>query len=626
MNRSSKTNWRTVYGAIFAICCIVLILTSLSRQQSQTKNAEPPFPNMTPKPATKENSESASKLFDKIQQDKFHSIRINENNQYWDYEPGQQIWYSHRDATVTFSLNIPKSTTSTLEQFETIRRNIAVTTTRGEPVSFTATIDPGDQHIVISLKGAPTTDIAISFFSPSHNESKQITIYYMKPITYTIASPTVPLVEQAFAWSRENLTLPRQIQIGEKHTFHFNFSEELDRTSVNEHFQRSLTGAQWSLSWIDNRSFDLTLQYEEPSKTNFVTLGATSIRTARGFQLKSENYVLIEPTTSLKFAWYDPITRSQTGAFTASNNYNLITPSSKNNGNMLAAFDVETDMRAEKIYEIINRKGNVLQTFLYKSNQELRSPKWDSQKEDLLAFDSKLTELKLYDTTKQQFDTIWTVPKEHSQIVSFDIDPLTGAIAIIWGQLNDKNTIHMQMDLLDGVDGKIVKKFDNMGSFTCYEGPCYSYSQWLEGKKLVYHADTGLWLLDIATGQIRSLDKQLNDKNSNSYQKVVTFSGHTWHVLIQSNKGNEYWIWTSPDQEITFQTSIGITPETKIGGLYMTSNIPLFYIEGKGWYRIDPKTKSARPLPADEAPAITPNMIVGEQDGKWLISLPRAAK
>ncbi|WP_442603498.1 hypothetical protein [Paenibacillus sp. KN14-4R] len=626
MNRWTKTNWRILYGSVFALCCIVLILTSLSRQQTQTPNPQSPLPITTPLPTPKDSTASANKLFDKIQQDKFHSIRISENDQYWDYEPGQQIWFSHRDAAITFSLNIPKTTTSTMEQFETIRRNIAVTTTRGEPVSFTAAIGSGDQHIIISLKGAPTTDLAISFFSPSHNESKQINVYYMKPITYTITSSTIPLIDQAFNWSSEHITMPRPIQIGEKYMINFSFSEELDRTSVNEHYQRSLPGAQWSISWIDNRSFDLTLQYEEAIKNKFVTLDATSIRTARGFQMKSEKHILLEPTTLAKYIWYDPVTRTQNHPFTADNLYSSIVPSSKNNGLLLAAFHVETEMRAEMIYELVNRKGNVLQTFLYQFDSELLNPKWNSQSEEIISIrrGSKFTELQRFDTTTLQFDSIWTVPKANGRIIGFDIDAQAGTLAIIWGIMNDKNIIHMQLEVLDGFNGKTIKHYDNLGSNTCYEGSCITDVQWLEGKKIIYPSDSGLQILDIATGQTRILHKSPSGKKLT--QKIVQYAGHTWNVLVQADKGNEQWTWTSMDQEISFQTSMGISPETRLSGPYMTGAVALFYVEGKGWYRIDPKAKNARLLSTEESPTINPNFIVGEQEGKWLISTQRQPK
>jgi len=616
----------TIIISMLTLCMLALIIAGLHQRSAASipaseQSSHSPSPSGKPSPSaparTQAQSAGADDLFQLINHEQYRYFRVSEQNQHWDYKPGQSIWYSRVDATFILSLNVPGSPAVSARQIDLLRSNIAVTTMSGEPVSFTASEGSGDQQLVISLKGSNASDLTITFFSADQSQSKPLNVYYMKPFDYKITAERLPYSDRAFALSAQSVEMPLPVRIGGENELVFQFTDEVDRASVDELFAKTLKDAAWKIEWIDNRTFKLTAAFGSPGKDGLVYLTADGIRNARGVDLKTNRGLWLMPNALQNYVLYDPTNGKQSVLAMPDRPYRSASVAPDEEWT-LAGIGVKMPLAEETMYELLDRKGKVAHTL---QAGEAFSPEWMPGGSGIVYIDGKSGKraLSLLSLDNFEKEAVWQVPNAKGRIVAFDVDPATGRIAIAWGLFNEEQDglMDIQVEVLKGLKDATPLTFHNVGAFRCMDGPCLSSIDFMNDGYLVVGDDSGFTALEISTGKTRQIAVQpANAKRS--AQTVLPYRSRTWNVHMTESGGKEKWSWSDGEQDIVFTTSIGIPDNAAvIRGPYGSGQTALFYVEQKGWFRIDPVAKTAKP--ANDVPvSLNPIWVVGTHKSKLI--------
>jgi len=620
--------WSMHYRNFIIICVLIvsfaaLILVALEPDHLPEKL--PVHAAVTPSPTNQtlttpptSNETADIDLFKLVQEDKYLYFRVNENNQVWDYKPGQPIWYSQTDARFILAIDVPYPNRITPKQLEILRNNIAITTTAGEPVSFTIMEGNMEQQLIISLKGTPSSDLTLTFFSADQSQIKPFIIYYMKPFDYKIISEHIPLLDKAFVFSKENIVLPLSVSTHASHIFMFQFTDEVDRASVDEHFKSILADVNGSVDWVDNRTFNLVLNFDHKLEEPYIKLSASGIRNARGVELKSTNYIVIEPTDIKGYGSYDLTTNTIAAWFNTNRKYESILTSSDDKW-LLASTVLKKNAQLQHLYEVLDKQGNVIKQFEFNS---LVSPHWLHDETGLMYMNGRASnrELVLYDLVKDSTELIWQTPDSSSQILGFEIEPKQGAIAIAWGKTNGLEIYELHMDILKSKRDPSPKRYLNMGKLTCHETPCTYPLEWLSDNYLIYPTNEGRQMLSIKLEQSRLFAKTL-EQTKYSLFGIIPYRSKNWAVTMSEEKDHQQWVWSDGEQDITFTTDLKI-PDHKqlLSELYGSGSAAWFYVHNMGWYMIDPAARTTQ-LTNDVISSLQPELIIGQQKGKLIIGL-----
>ncbi|TCZ75125.1 hypothetical protein E0485_18420 [Paenibacillus albiflavus] len=620
--------WSMHYRNFIIICVLIvsfaaLILVALGPHHLPDKlpvqAAVTPSPtNQTVATPPTNNDTADIDLFKLVQEDKYLYFRVNENNQVWDYKPGQPIWYSQTDARFMLAIDVPYPNRITPKQLEILRNNIAITTTTGEPVSFTIMEGDSEQQLIISLKGTPNSDLTLTFFSADQSQIKPFIIYYMKPFDYKIISDRIPLLDKAFVFSKENIVLPLSVQTHASHVLLFQFTDEVDRASVDEHFKAILTNVNWSVDWVDNRTFNLVLNFDHKLEESYLKLSASGIRNARGVELKSTNYIVIEPTDTKGYGSYDLSTNTIAAWFNTNRQYDEIMPSSNDNW-LLASTVLKKAAQSQHLYEILDEQGNVVKQFDFNS---LVSPHWLNDEAGLLYINGRANsrELVLYDLDTDSTKLIWQTPDASSQILGFAIEPKSGVIAVAWGKSNSLEIYELHMEILRNIRDSSPKRYPIIGKLACNDTPCSYPLEWLNDNYLIYPTNDGRQILNIKLEQSRLFAKTLVQTKYSLFG-IIPYRSKNWAVAMSKEKDHQQWIWSDGEQDITFTTELVIPDQEQLlKGLYGNGSTALFYVHNMGWYKIDPSARTTQ-LTNDVISSLQPELIIGQHKGKLIIGL-----
>lgn len=628
MKRWIRHQRNVLYISVLLLSMIALLFTTLGhmgqsdKQPQPTSPIQPPVEMGLPSPGESTPAQiqepSGLELFQLIQQEKFKYIRVLENHQHWDYKPGQPIWYSRGDAVFILSIDSMHLGGITPSQLETLHNNIALTTVAGEPISFSVSKGSNDEQLMISLKGTPATDLSLSFYSPDLSQSKTFRIYYMKTFDYKITSESVPYVDKSFALNTDQYRMPVSILMGKPHEFTFHFTDEVDRKSAVELFQHSLEETTWSVEWIDNRTMKLLLTVLQKPENKYLELSAGGMRNARGVELKTLHYVLLEPTDINGYALYDPVAGTQKKLLDSSVRYSVISPSPDMNW-LLAAVPVQGPVRTELMYELLDQHGNSVAGFDY---NEMYSPQWLQAEGSFLYIEGNADQRELvqYDAASHTREVVWQVPASNSRILAYDIDPRNGALAIAWGKYNhDSDLFDIQVETFAGIKDNSPKRHVNVGKRYCAETPCFMEFNWFN-EQILFADSEGYKLLNRNADQPTALIK-LSSKTDIPTIGVAEIQGKKWLVTMQEAEGKQDWIWNDGEQQISFATRVEFGEKgLNLWGPYNAGSTALFYAEDNGWLEINPTAKTA--IEAKEMPeTLLPELIIHQVNDKLIIGL-----
>lgn len=628
MKRWIRHQRNVLYISVLLLSVVALLFTTLGhmgqtdKQPQDASAVHPPVTLDFPSPGVSTQAPvqepSGFELFQQIQQEKFKYIRVLENHQHWDYKPGQPIWYSRGDATLILSIDALQLGGITPSQLETLHNNIALTTTAGEPVSFSVSKGKSDEQIMISLQGTPASDLSLSFYSPDLSQSKTFRIYYMKTFDYKITSESVRFVDKSFALNTDRYQMPVSILIGKPHEFTFHFTDEVDRKSAEELFQHSLQETTWSIEWIDNRTMKLLLTVEQKPEHKYLHLSAGGMRNARGVELKTLHYVLLEPTDVNGYTLYDPVSGTQTKLLDTSVKYNIISPSPDMNW-LLAAVPIQGSSRTELMYELLDQHGNAIARFDY---NEMYSPQWLPGGNSFLYIEGNADhrELVQYDAESYTREVIWQVPASNSRILAYDIDPRNGALAIAWGKYNQESELFdIQIETFTGIKDNSPKRHVNAGKLNCMEVPCLMEFNWFNDQILFADLE-GYKILDRNAEQPTALIK-LSSKADFGTIAVAELQAKKWLVAMRETEGKQEWIWNDGEQEIPFTTRFDLGEKgVNLKGPYNAGSTALFYTEDIGWFEINPAAKTAMEV-QDMPEALLPELIINQVKDKLVVSM-----
>ncbi|MDF2670665.1 MAG: hypothetical protein K0R67_2971 [Paenibacillus sp.] len=424
-------------------------------------------PQPTPLPA-------AANIVDEMIQHTIRSIRIFEKR-VQDYAAHETPFFSAPDPIVIiFPDTLVPLTPADISQLPN-RIKIISRDTRSEVAFSTNPIKPGDPTSVplsLILANAPKEDLLIQLSSVDGKQEKVITLRYSQPVGYTITSANDPLLENYMSLLGEGLYIDHYVELGRQYSYQFQFTHDMQRDSVQEALLASLKSSpthklEWS--WDNDRVMNLQLDFREAASSPFIQLYLNGIRSKEGYKLSSEQVIRIKPSRPQALYQIQLSDLSKTSLFSSMAHYEEIDISADGRYG-LAAVISSNEMRPIYGYTLLDLKGNVLKSF---GLDGIHQAKW-SPDGAFLIFTQNNTVMK-YDLSTGAQTLLWSSPVQqpNSRVVSLDMDPRTGQLVVGWGTHDDEGKFTYDLHVSENGSSKFLR-IPNVGSFSCYEGPCYN--------------------------------------------------------------------------------------------------------------------------------------------------------
>ncbi|MCR8632560.1 hypothetical protein [Paenibacillus radicis (ex Xue et al. 2023)] len=563
-------------------------------------------------------------LYSLIERDKLNYLRIGDSDSYWDYKPQDKIFYSDPEANIFVSLTIPDMSSKSQEDYEALRRGVKVLTASGEPVAFTVegqnSRGDEDQQVVIHLKDAPKQPLQVKFTSKDGKRSKIIELHYIEKLSYKVHSEQDSGLEKAFRVSfPEGVSMPRRMDAAVPYQLQADFSADMDRGSVEEVLGKQLANVKRTLEWKGNRSLKLTIEFAESNIGQTYFFSMAGARSMQGLELKQNEHMMFIPVSRVEVKAADLSTQHTASLFSGLNNFDTLSVSPDGQWGLMGEY-VENQMYAELVYTLVDHQGQIIRSFDY---AEVGYPQWlmDGHTLIYMKHTMKRQEVWLYNASTREERLFWKVPdaaddkSNQQRIVAIAVDPYSGEIAIGAGAFNEEAEISVGVQwFASSQETKPGKTFKDISRYTCYEGPCSAWIQFIGKSKLYFTTINSLWpqaypeayIMDTATGKKSKVDGVERTGGYSEYRQLVPGSNNGIYLRIdQQENGNEVWkiydVKTGKSSE--WQTDLKLLKQAPFTGFHLEKDGRIVFLtKEKSWYAADPTQKTVMPYTNDLLP------------------------
>jgi hypothetical protein len=428
-------------------------------------------PALTPRPSPL----PIKNVVDEIIQSDIRTIRIFERSMQ-DYKAHETPFFSVPDPTVMiFPSTLHPWTAEDLAQLPN-RVKISSSTTKSEIPFSTTPLKPGDSTSVpltLILKDVPQEDLLIRFLSVDGKQEKQLILRYSQPIGYTVTSADDPHLEKYMSMLKEGLYINHYVELGKRYTYRFQFTHDMNRDSVQEKLIASLKSSKnlsYEWSWDNDKVLKLQLDLREEANSSFIPIYLNGVRNKEGYRLSSERAIRIQPSRPQSLYQINLTDLSTTSLFSSSMHYDGIDVSPSGNYG-LAVEVASNELHAIYAYSLIDMKGHILKSF---GIDEIHLTKWSPDGNSFYYLRNNT--IMQYSMNSGEQKVLWTPPDQatHSRVVSLDMDPKTGQLVVGWGTHDENGQFTYDFYVLSD-RGKEPMRIPNVGTFSCYEGPCFLY-------------------------------------------------------------------------------------------------------------------------------------------------------
>ncbi|NOU93056.1 hypothetical protein GC093_07385 [Paenibacillus sp. LMG 31456] len=563
-------------------------------------------------------------LFSLIERDKLNYLRIGDSHSYWDYKPEDKIFYSDPDSTLFVSLTIPDRSSMGREDYEALRRGVHVQTASGESVAFTVEgqNSRGDeaQQVVIHLKDAPKQPLQVKFTSQDGKRSRMIELHYIERLSYTVNSEQDAGLAKAFRISfPEGVNMPRRMDAAVPYQLQIDFSADMDHSSVENVLGKQLANVKRTMEWKGDRSLKLTLEFVESNIGQTYLFSLSGSRSMQGLELKQNEHMIFIPVSRVEVKAADLSTHTTTSLFSGLNNFDTLSVSPNGQWGLMGEY-VENQMSAELIYTMVDHQGQIIRSFDY---LEVGYPQWLNDGDTLIYMKHtmKRQEVWLYNTATRDERLFWKVPDaaadnpKQQRIVAITVDPYSEEIAIGAGAFNDEAQISVGIQwFASSRETKPGQTFKDLSHYTCYEGPCSAWIQFI-GKSKLYFTTMNLlqpqaypeaYFMDTGTGKKAKIDGVERTGGYSEMRQVIPGSDNGVYLRIdQQENGNE--VWKIYDVEAgkssEWETDLKMLKQAPFTGFHLEENGRIVFLtKDKYWYAVDPQKETVIPYTNDLLP------------------------
>jgi hypothetical protein len=543
-------------------------------------------------------------IIDELIQEDIQTIRIFEV-EITDYNTEEIPFFSQSEVSVMF---FPK-TLVPLTPVDLIRIQdyVNIVSNSNKIVGFTIdSIKPEDTNLVplyLHLVDAPKEDLTVKFASIDGKQEKLVTLRYTEPFNYTITSENDPgIAKYVDSLTNAPMTIHRPEQ-GKQFTYHIHFTHDMDRENVEEKLSNSFKSSSfqaYQLIWENDSTLKLVLDFRQSTDSTFVNINLQGIRNQQGYALTTNRIIQIKPSRLQALYKINSTSSSKTNLFTSAIHYSEI-EISPNGKYGLAAEVGENEMRSVYAYTVIELNGKIRKTF---GMDDISFAHWSRNGDNLIYVFEK--NVMSFDLISGETKTVWTSPEKtnESRIVSLDVDSSSDNIVIGWGTHDSDGIFTYDLYALSDMGDTQPRRFQSVGSFSCYEGPCYLYGNQKVVKDKMYIEVSNLkeenplqriaYELDLLNGEKQAT--ALKQRNPQTDNKIVLqlMDGKSLWVQKKTEDGKEQWLLFNPTtsrQTPLMDTELGIFTSWP-SLLELGKGQYLIHVQDKNWQLVDTNKKT----------------------------------
>jgi hypothetical protein len=603
-------------------------------QTADQKPEQKPLPPADEKPGE-------DPLFSLIERDQLNYFRVGEAHSYWDYHALDKMFFSDPNANLFVSLKIPPGLAVKQEDYQALRKGIRVQTAAGMPVAFTVdgqdTRGDEDQQVVIHLEDAPKEALQIGFTSKDGKRNKVIRLQYTEGISYTVRSEQDAGLAKAFRLSYpDGVSMPRRIALTEPYRVQIDFSADMDRSSVEQVLSKQLAKVKRTLQWTGNRSLQLTLEFTKSNLGDTYLLSMSGARSVQGLELKLNEHVIVIPVQQIEVKSVDLLTHRTSTLFTGLDSFETLSVS-PNGQWRLKGEHVENQLYAEQVYELTDSQGKIIRSFDY---AEVGYPVWLKDGDSLLYMKDTLKrqEVWLFNAATGEERLFWKVPaadtadaSKQQRIVAVAADPFSGQIAIGSGAFNEQAEISVYVQwFASAKETKPGQTFENLSRYTCYEGPCTAWIEFISTGKLYFttmnsqapQAYPEAYVLDTATGDKKKIEHTVRPAGYSEMRQVIPGRDHGVYLRVdQQESGREAWkVYNmKTDESSEWVSGLKLLKQAPFSGFHLGADGRIiFFAKDSGWFAVDPLKKTVIPYTNELLPGTNELVRLYGSDGNRL--------
>ncbi|WP_156043298.1 hypothetical protein [Paenibacillus sp. UNC451MF] len=457
---------------------------------------------------------------------------------------------------------------------------------------------------------------------------------FTEELTYSIESEQDSRLSEAFRLSYPNgITMPKRILVNNPYRLKIIFSEEVDRSSVEELLGKQLQNAEWSMEWEDGKTIQLVLNFPESAaaEDNYTILHLSGVQSLKGHVLKGDEHVVLQAVQSVEVKAWNSLNEETSTLYLGKDDTQTLSFSPDRQW-LLRGERVENPIAAEEIYELMNREGHVIHSFPY---GQIGYPQWLNDGQSLIYMKDtwKRQEVWLYNALTGEDQLFWMLPKSdelnYQRIAGIAVDPSTGQIGIAAAYLRDDERFSLDLLLFDSAEyTEPTAAYTGISRYRCLEGPC---SAWIEfiGKGQLYYTtvESEAWsalpevyILDTSTGERKRMDRLetaqwgesrvvISDRDHGVYVRMTgREEGKETIVVYDSRSGERHEI----------ESAVELLAHSLEGFHLQEDGRIVFYAKGLTWFVIDLHKQTIEPYQGETLPTPMKDedlKLYGSQDG-----------
>jgi hypothetical protein len=562
------------------------------------------------KPPREEQADNAvpspkRSLYQLIKAEQIRFIRVTDSDyRMADYRPGEKLFLTGEESEILFYIETPGTTQITAEDAAMLAQQVKVKKTEdGRDVPFTAQgrLENESVTVTLTLNEVPPDDITVEFYAVEGEDVKRFPFAYQPEFGYAITSKDDPGIAESFKMKRNGVYVTHYVEPGKSYVYDYEFSEAVNRASVEDDFTDFLKDGKRQMDWIDDRHFRLTVRLHEYEVNKHVgSVSFYEVETKRGYTSTQFGHLQLYTATPGRLTAVDLSEGTKRNYFSTIKKYSTISVSS--NGQwMLAAQEGSDELHSIYAYSIVDLRGNVLKQF---AMDEISYPQWLAEDNSLLYVKGK--DLIKYSVAEQRSQVVWSSPnpQRNETILSLTMDADREQIALKSGSHNSDGLFTYDLYLFKDIHDAEPVRIDEFGKFSCYEGPCPGPPMDFIDKDAIVHFDwedagdgsfkTIVYVLDLSTMKSRRVEAQGMDEGKLLQgDNMFLLSGGRFLQIEDGPSGTMRWSVVDLRRgqvDLIMETNFGNVRVTHL--LAMTDGTYLLGLENKGWMilNLDEKT------------------------------------
>jgi hypothetical protein len=409
------------------------------------------------------------------------------------------------------------------------------------------------------------------------------------------------------------------VEVAASYQLQIQFTADMDPSSVDAVISKQLPDVKRSIRWEGERALQLTVEFAESDAGKNYLLSLSGSRTKQGMELKQNERMLLVPVQQVEVKAASMPDRQIAALYKGLNDFDTLSVSPNGLWYLKGEY-VENQMSAELIYTLTDQQGRIIRAFDY---MEVGYPGWLKDGHTLIYMKHTLKrqEVWLYNAATGEERLFWKVPDTagdgdaRQRVVAIAVDAVSGQIVIGAGAFNEEAEISVDVRWFETAEEtEPSQTFSHLSSYTCYEGPCSAWIQFIGTGKLYFttsnlqkpHAYPEAYILDMETGSKSRIDSTERSGCYSELRQVVQKGDSGVYLRVeQQENGNEAWKMydVQSGESSEWETDLKLLSFAPFTGYHFGEDGSLLFLaKNKEWYAADPINLTVAPYVSEWLP------------------------